>query len=116
LNSKADVENPNHVKVITDLENNAVYFSRSVIPFLREGGAEMEHYKHIGIYAFRKQALLDFYHSEATPLELAEKIECLRYLEQGKKIRMITTYQSSIGIDTPDDLEKARIEWQRRNY
>jgi 3-deoxy-manno-octulosonate cytidylyltransferase (CMP-KDO synthetase) len=64
--------------------------------------------KHIGIYAFRKQALLDFYHLPMKSLEASEKLEQLRYLEFGKRIRMVETHQGSIGIDTPEDLEKAR--------
>ena len=69
-------------------------------------------FKHIGIYAFRKQALIDFYNQSPTPLELVEKIECIRYLEHGKKIKMIKTNHLSIGIDTPSDLEKARLKFK----
>ncbi|PPK93354.1 3-deoxy-manno-octulosonate cytidylyltransferase (CMP-KDO synthetase) [Nonlabens xylanidelens] len=108
-----DIENPNNVKVITDLNSNALYFSRSVIPFPRDKAVKEPVYKHIGIYAFRKSALLDFYNQSPTPLELSEKIECIRYLEHGKKIKMIPTSHLSIGIDVPEDLEKARLEWQR---
>ncbi|WP_405369023.1 3-deoxy-manno-octulosonate cytidylyltransferase [Nonlabens sp. Asnod2-A12] len=108
-----DIENPNNVKVITDLNSNALYFSRSVIPFPRDKAVKQPVYKHIGIYAFRKSALLDFYNQSPTPLELSEKIECIRYLEHGKKIKMIPTSHLSIGIDVPEDLEKARLEWQR---
>ncbi|MEO9954760.1 3-deoxy-manno-octulosonate cytidylyltransferase [Nonlabens sp.] len=108
-----DIENPNNVKVITDLNSNALYFSRSVIPYPRDKAIKQPIYKHIGIYAFRKSALLDFYNQSPTPLELSEKIECIRYLEHGKKIKMIPTTHVSIGIDVPEDLEKARLEWQR---
>ncbi|WP_298955718.1 3-deoxy-manno-octulosonate cytidylyltransferase [uncultured Nonlabens sp.] len=108
-----DIENPNNVKVITDLNSNALYFSRSVIPFPRDKDVKQPVYKHIGIYAFRKSALLDFYNQSPTPLELSEKIECIRYLEHGKKIKMIPTSHLSIGIDVPQDLEKAKLEWQR---
>lgn len=108
LKTSADIENPNHVKVITDAQNHALYFSRSVIPFRRNLESTISYYKHVGIYAFRKQALLDFYHSEMTPLETAEKIECIRHLEYGKTIKMVETAEVSIGIDTPADLEKAR--------
>lgn len=106
-----DINNPNNVKVITDLEGNALYFSRSAIPFARDESIKQPIFKHIGIYAFRKQALIDFYNQSPTPLELVEKIECIRYLEHGKKIKMIKTNHLSIGIDTPSDLEKARLKF-----
>ena len=107
-----DINNPNNVKVITDLEGNALYFSRSAIPFARDESIKQPIFKHIGIYAFRKQALIDFYNQSPTPLELVEKIECIRYLEHGKKIKMIKTNHLSIGIDTPSDLEKARLKFK----
>jgi 3-deoxy-manno-octulosonate cytidylyltransferase (CMP-KDO synthetase) len=109
----ADIQNPNNVKVITDLSGNALYFSRSVIPFPRDAAVKQPVYKHIGIYAFRKKALLEFYNQSATPLELSEKLECLRYLEHGKKIKMIATDHMSIGIDTLEDLEEARLKWDQ---
>jgi 3-deoxy-manno-octulosonate cytidylyltransferase (CMP-KDO synthetase) len=115
LKSEKDVQNPNNVKVITDLSGNALYFSRSVIPFTRDESVKQPVYKHIGIYAFRKEALLDFYNQSPTPLELVEKIECIRYLEHGKKIKMIKTNHLSIGIDTPEDLENARLRFQGAN-
>ncbi len=108
LTTKEEIENPNNVKVITDLNNTALYFSRSPIPFHREKELKVNYYKHIGIYAFRKKALMEFYHQNQTPLEAAEKIECIRYLEHGKKIKMITTTTLNVGIDTPEDLEKAK--------
>ncbi|CAM1333658.1 3-deoxy-manno-octulosonate cytidylyltransferase [Tenacibaculum aestuariivivum] len=103
-----DIENPNNVKVITDVNNFAIYFSRSLIPFHRAKDVDITYFKHKGVYAFRKKALIDFYHTPMTPLEAAEKIECIRYLEVGKKIKMIETSVESIGIDTPEDLEKAK--------
>lgn len=114
LISEDNIINPNHVKVITDTQGFALYFSRSVIPYPREKSENTTHYKHIGIYAFRKQALLDFAKLPMQPLEAAEKIECLRYLEYGKTIKMIKTTEQNIGIDTPEDLEKAR-EFLKRN-
>lgn len=114
LQTLEDIENPNHVKVITDRSGNALYFSRSVIPYQRDTVAHTPVYKHIGIYAFRKKALLEFYNTPATPLELTEKIECIRYLEHGHKINMVVTETVSIGIDTPADLEKARLKWNKR--
>lgn len=102
-----DIQNPNVVKVITDLNGLALYFSRSPIPFAREKSVETVYYKHIGVYAFRKNALLQFAKMPMTPLEISEKIECLRYLEQGLKIKMIETHFQGIGIDAPEDLVKA---------
>jgi len=103
-----EISNPNNVKVITDEEDFAMYFSRSVIPYQRDKDVDVKYFKHKGVYAFRKEALIGFYHNPMTPLEKAEKIEAIRYLEIGKKIKMIETDVESIGIDTPEDLEKAR--------
>ena len=103
-----EIENPNNVKVITDKEGFALYFSRSVIPYPREVGVGVRYMKHVGIYAFRKQALMDFYRLPMGILEASEKLEQLRYLENGKRIKMVETTHGSIGIDTPEDLEKAR--------
>ena len=91
ITNKEDIENPNNVKVITDVNNMAIYFSRSVIPFHRDSSVDVKYYKHKGVYAFRKQALLDFYNTPITPLEAAEKIEAIRYQEIGKKIKMVET-------------------------
>ena len=102
------IENPNNVKVIVDQNGLALYFSRSVIPYPREKNVGVRYFQHIGIYAFRKQALLDFYHLPMKSLEASEKLEQLRYLEYGKKIKMVETNHVGIGIDTPEDLEKAR--------
>lgn len=103
-----EIENPNNVKVITDNQGFALYFSRSVIPYPRETLINAEYFKHIGVYAFRKIALLNFARLEMKSLEIAEKIECLRYLEYGMKIKMIETDFVGVGIDVPEDLEKAR--------
>lgn len=108
LTEKEEIENPNNVKVITDHQNFALYFSRSVIPYHREITANVDYYKHIGVYSFRKDALLKFSRLEMKPLEISEKIECIRYLEYGMKIKMIETHFVGVGIDTPEDLEKAR--------
>ena len=102
-----DIKNPNNVKVITDINNMAIYFSRSVIPYHRDTSINVKYFKHKGVYAFRKQALLDFYNTPMTPLEAAEKIEAIRYQEIGKKIKMVETDVEAVGIDTPEDLEKA---------
>lgn len=108
LTNLEEIENPNNVKVITDLQSFAMYFSRSVIPFPRETSVEHLYYKHIGVYAFRKEALVKFANLEMTPLEISEKIEAIRYLEHGMKIKMIETDFIGVGIDVPEDLEKAR--------
>lgn len=108
ISNQEEINNPNHVKVVTDQEGFALYFSRSVIPYPREENVGVRYMKHIGIYAFRKQALLDFYSLPIKSLEASEKLEQLRYLEFGKRIKMIETTKGSIGIDTPEDLEKAR--------
>jgi 3-deoxy-manno-octulosonate cytidylyltransferase (CMP-KDO synthetase) len=102
------IENPNNVKVVVDQNGLALYFSRSVIPYPREKNVGVRYFQHIGIYAFRKQALMDFYTLPMKSLEASEKLEQLRYLEFGKKIKMVETKHVSIGIDTPEDLEKAR--------
>ena len=108
LIDKKDIENPNNVKVITNKEDFALYFSRSPIPYPREENSGVTWFKHIGIYAFRKQALLDFYRLPMLKLEATEKIECIRYLEYGKNIKMVETKVKGVGIDTPEDLEEAR--------
>jgi 3-deoxy-manno-octulosonate cytidylyltransferase (CMP-KDO synthetase) len=108
ITDKQNIDNPNNVKVITDQNGFALYFSRSVIPFPREENVGVRYMKHIGIYAFRKQALLDFYSLPMLSLEASEKLEQLRYLEYGKRIKMIETNHIGIGIDTKEDLERAR--------
>ena len=102
------IEDPNYVKVVVDNDSNALFFSRSPIPYPRNKGANPKYYEHIGVYAFRKQALLDFYHTPMTILEDTEKIECLRHLETGKRIKMVETEYMGIEIDTPEDLEHAK--------
>ncbi len=105
IKSQEDLENPNVVKVVTDQQGRALYFSRSPIPFMRSEG---QAFRHVGIYAFRKAALLDFYAQSPTPLEKAEKIEAIRYLEMGKVMQMLQTDFVGVGIDTPQDLERAK--------
>lgn len=102
------IADPNRVKVCVDKKNNSLLFSRSVIPYPRNDSASIIYYEHIGVYAFRKQALLDFTSWPVTPLEEAEKIECLRYLENGIPLRMALTDYIGVSIDTPEDLEKAK--------
>ncbi len=109
LKKAEEIQNPNNVKVITDNNGFALYFSRSVIPFHRELSYNVKYYKHIGVYAFRKEALIKFSSLEMTPMEISEKLEQLRYLENGMKIKMVETDFVGIGIDTPEDLEKAKL-------
>ena len=109
ITNEEDIQNPNNVKVVVDQNNFALYFSRSVIPYAREKNVGVRYFQHIGIYAFRKQALLDFYSLPMKSLEASEKLEQLRYLEFGKRIKMVETTHIGIGIDTIEDLEKARL-------
>lgn len=102
-----EISDPNAVKVIVDKDNFALYFSRSPIPYPRDKNTAVQYYKHKGIYAFRRQALLDFYNLPMRTLEAAEKIECIRFLEYGKKIKMAISNTQGIEIDTPEDLVRA---------
>jgi 3-deoxy-manno-octulosonate cytidylyltransferase (CMP-KDO synthetase) len=101
------VANTNFVKVAVDKQMNSLLFSRSVIPYHRDEAVTPIYYEHIGVYAFRKEALLQFTKWEMTPLEAAEKIECLRYLENGIRLRMVETEDAGVKIDVPEDLAKA---------
>jgi len=107
-----EISDPNTVKVIVDHRNFALYFSRSPIPYPRTKEIAPSYYKHKGIYAFRKSALMDFHRLPMLPLESTEKIEAIRYLEYGKKIKMVESNVSGIEIDTPEDLERAIKEWR----
>jgi len=104
---QALIEDPNYVKVAVDKNNNALFFSRSVIPYPRSTESPITYYEHVGVYAFKKQALLNFTNWPMSPLEAAEKIECLRYLENGVAIKMVVTEYMGVEIDTPEDLVKA---------
>jgi len=107
MTDPASIADENYVKVAVDKNMNALFFSRSIIPYPRNTDLAPVYYEHIGVYAFRKQALLDFTRWPQTPLELTEKIECLRYLENGVSIKMAVTDYMGVEIDTPEDLEKA---------
>tara|TARA_R110000868_G_scaffold387088_2_gene655588 strand:+ start:432 stop:1160 length:729 start_codon:yes stop_codon:yes gene_type:complete len=107
-----EIENPNTVKVIVDQTNFALYFSRSPIPYPRDKNVDVKYFKHKGIYAFRKEAILDFYRLPMLPLEASEKLEQLRYLEYGKRIKMVETDVQGVEIDTPEDLERAKKLWK----
>lgn len=112
ISDKEEIENPNTVKVIVDNRNFALYFSRSPIPYPRAKDIDTPYYKHKGIYAFRKSALMDFQRLPMLALEATEKIEAIRYLEYGKKIKMVETNVSGIEIDTPEDLKRAQKAWK----
>lgn len=107
LTNQKEIDDPNFVKVAVDRNMNSLFFSRSVIPFPGNKNTNPVYYEHIGIYAFRKKALMDFTSWPLSPLESAEKIECLRFLENGIPLRMVVTDYMGVEIDTPEDLEKA---------
>lgn len=107
IDNKEEINNPNNVKVVTDSDDFAMYFSRSPIPFARDETVATYH-KHIGVYAFKKEALLRFTELEMTDLERTEKLENLRFLAYGMNVKMVKTTHQPIGIDTPEDLEMAR--------
>lgn len=109
ITDNTQITNPNIVKVAVDKNYNSLLFSRSIIPYNRDANHSPTYYEHIGVYAFRKAALLQFTKWEITPLEIAEKIECLRYLENGVQLRMVEAFGDIVKIDVPEDLEKAEI-------
>lgn len=107
LQEEKFINDPNYVKVAVDQKMNSLMFSRGVIPYHRDKTVKPTYYEHIGVYAFRKQALLNFTNWPITPLEAVEKIECLRYLENGVPLKMVVTQYMGVEIDTPEDLERA---------
>lgn len=107
LTNQENIADSNYVKVAVDRNMNSLFFSRSVIPYPRNKELSITYYEHIGVYAFRKQALLNFTAWPMTPLEAAEKIECLRYLEYGIPLKMVLTDYMGVEIDTPEDLVRA---------
>lgn len=133
IQDEKEVLNPNCVKVVTDKDGFALYFSRLPIPYVREqenppipplwgqisnlspmGKGGLDHYKHIGLYVYRKDFLLEFAKMGPTPLEDAEKLEQLRALENGYKIKVVETKYNSIGVDTKEDLERVREIFRRK--
>jgi 3-deoxy-manno-octulosonate cytidylyltransferase (CMP-KDO synthetase) len=106
ITDDADYLNPNVVKVVVDRDGNALYFSRAPLPYQRSGEAVM--YRHIGLYAYRRSFLLAFARLQPTPLERTESLEQLRALEHGFRIRTVETRYDSIGVDTPEDLDRVR--------
>lgn len=107
--SSEDAENPNLVKVVTDRQDYALYFSRSPIPYARNNDPEPAIYGHVGLYAYTRKMLLTLASLPPTPLEMAESLEQLRALENGHRILMIKTDFTPIGVDTEEDLEKVRL-------
>ena len=112
ITNEDEINNPNTVKVVIDQSDFALYFSRSPIPFPRDKSVDVKYFKHKGVYAFRKQAILDFYNLPMQVLEASEKLEQLRYLEYGKRIKMVETDVEGVEIDTPEDLERAKKLWK----
>ena len=115
LREESDMKNPNNVKVVTDKNNDALYFSRSLIPYPRNSG-KSKVYKHIGIYAYRREFLLNYSKTEPTALEQTESLEQLRALENGYKIRVIKSDCKFIGVDTPEDLELVNKIYREENF
>ena len=107
LTNPALIQDHNYVKVALALNNDALFFSRSVLPYPRNKEIEIPYYEHIGVYAFRKDALMNFTNWPMTPLEAAEKVECLRFLEHGVPMRMAITQYMGVEIDTPEDIIRA---------
>nr|WP_293992870.1 3-deoxy-manno-octulosonate cytidylyltransferase [uncultured Fusobacterium sp.] len=104
LNSKEEIENPNSVKVVCDKNNYAIYFSRSIIPYPRKN-ENISYYKHIGIYAYKRDFVIEYSKMLSSPLEEAESLEQLRVLENGYKIKVLETSHSLIGVDTEQNLQ-----------
>lgn len=110
------IKDPNYVKVALDLKNNALFFSRSVVPYPRDTKITIPYYEHIGVYAFRKEALMNFTNWAMTPLEAAEKVECLRFLEHGVGMRMAITQYMGVEIDTPEDVVRAEALMDKNGW
>ncbi len=106
IKTKEEIENSNIVKVVTDNMGFAIYFSRYPIPFYRETGTDREYYKHLGLYAYTKDFILEFTHLPSGRLEAAEKLEQLRALEHGYKIMVVDALSNSVEVDTPADIKK----------
>ena len=115
IEDETEITNPNVVKVVTDRSGYAIYFSRCPIPYARGGAAV--HYKHIGLYVYRRDFLLRYSDLPLGPLEEAERLEQLRALENGHRIRVVETEYESLGVDTPEDLERVstlfEASWMR---
>jgi len=114
ITDATQVLNPNIVKVAVDKNMNSLLFSRSIIPYNRDAANTPIYYEHVGVYAFRKNALIQFTTWAMTPLEISEKIECLRYLENGIQLRMVEIEGEIVKIDMPEDLAKAEAYLQNQ--
>ena len=114
LHSWEDIENPNFVKVVTDKNDYAIYFSRSVIPYPRNKNMG-NYFKHVGIYGYKRDFVLDYFKMDSTPLENSESLEQLRVLENGYKIKVLETNFEVIGVDTQEELEKVRLHIKNNN-
>ncbi|HTS78604.1 MAG TPA: 3-deoxy-manno-octulosonate cytidylyltransferase [Bryobacteraceae bacterium] len=109
----AEIADPNVVKVVTDAQDNAIYFSRSPIPYVRDADGEAAYFKHIGLYVYRREFLLNYSDLPVGPLEKTEKLEQLRALENGHKIRVVETEYESLGVDTPEDWERVSALYEQ---
>jgi 3-deoxy-manno-octulosonate cytidylyltransferase (CMP-KDO synthetase) len=110
------INDPNYVKVALDLNNNALFFSRSIIPYPRNSEIDIPYYEHIGVYGFRKDALISFTKWPVTPLEAKEKVECLRFLEHGIPMRMAITKYMGVEIDAPEDITRAELLMEKKGW
>ena len=108
ITSDTDLANPNVVKVVVDVTGRALYFSRAALPYVRDGGRTRTAWRHVGIYAYRREALLRLASLPPTPLEQSESLEQLRALEHGLVIQTAETAHDTIGVDTQEDLERVR--------
>ena len=106
ISDSADIDSPHVVKVVVDQRGDALYFSRAAVPFMHD--AALPAFRHIGLYAYRRSFVCDLAELPQTPLEIAESLEQLRALEHGFSIRVVETHYDSIGVDTPEDLERVR--------
>ena len=114
IEHEREIGDPNVVKVVADARDNAIYFSRSPIPYVREAGGESTHfYKHIGLYVYRREFLLSYPNLPVGPLERAERLEQLRALENGHTIRVVETEYESLGVDTPEDWERVSALYEK---
>ncbi len=120
ITNEEDLKNPSVVKAVLDLHGNALYFTRSVVPYIRDNESgenwvtQHAFYKHFGLYVYKKNFLLTYTQLKPTPLEKAERLEQLRVLEYGYKIHCVITNEESIAVDTPDDLERVRKIYQQK--
>jgi len=108
IDDARDLQNPNVTKVVVDREGYALYFSRAPIPFTRDGCPPAPAWRHVGLYVYRRECLLRLTALPPTAMERAEALEQLRALEHGIRIRTVETHHESIGVDTPEDLERVR--------